>query len=747
MAKPRDVSKVIVKALLVLWAVLLIPIGTATAAVQVKLPDCGAIDLWSARVNVTDTYNVAPKLPLPKAFQDAELVPVFGISVLAWNQEDVQAVSRSLVTCYQEANKNHDATTAGALANANRALLGLVPRTNAALQKAKSDAAAAKQQIDALPDSAELGSAIEILLHANPAAPDINAYRAIPRPVGEPIWRLALAVLNLADSDREPLYKALGERGGKIQAGMSGEAEKAIAAAPENAAGVIALMEVRQKALGIGDADIRVKLTKSADDRAQHIRDALRQAKPALWVPPSCLELYRWSGAPNATVGVPIAGRAVMTAFLDERTVPVFGLSVSDWSDEDIARFKALRDLCRSVSQPQPGVAANASPEATELAQAAGRGRWIDGADQQIADARTTLAAYHKAQQALAADLAKAAALPDTAASLLPLAQIAVDPAQTAVSQEERVKFVNAVNEKRAAIGAHATDAAVKGLDSVKVATLADLPKFFTYVAQVVPTIPDPRGQQAFGAAANHSLEEGMTRLMPEFQAKLAAMPADFEGAAQAKTAVAKLTGIPDASAGRLPAFKPLYDAARARSDAIGKSMRDQACGDLLSSAGVGSDAKQDVWDGEKGMSLGDFICGLATHGYAINSYAGSGLLSSTSTLKVTPPKDSIEIISMHPAEVTGGKSMLVGFKVVDANGQQVSVLGATGDAKGDAALSTFGWEFYAKAAKGPNPLEDQACDANLALPAAKLGPADKLFRLECQTLPSVMRRAIEQGK
>jgi hypothetical protein len=39
--------------------------------------------------------------------------------------------------------------------------------------------------------------------------------------------------------------------------------------------------------------------------------------------------------------------------------------------------------------------------------------------------------------------------------------------------------------------------------------------------------------------------------------------------------------------------------------------------------------------------------------------------------------------------------SMLVGYKIFNANGRQVSIIGAQGDAKGDAAVSIMGWEFY----------------------------------------------------
>jgi hypothetical protein len=724
--------------LLVVAAVLL-PAGAALGAAQIKAPACDALTAWAGKVNMQDTFAVAPQLTLPKAFQDSELVPVFGAAALTWTQEDQQTANQALVACYQEAGKRRDQAAAGALANANRALQGLLPRVNAAIQKSRTDSETFKKQIDGLPDTPELGRALETLIKGNPAAPDGNQFRALPREVAEPSWRLAQSVLTLPNGERETLYKALGERGNSIQAGLINKAESAIAAAPDDAGGVLALMEARQRVAALTDPAARARLAKSADEKAQKARETLRQAKPATWVPPACLDLYRWSGAPGGTAGVALAGRTVTSAFVDERAVPVFGVSVADWSDQDLARFKTLRGLCQAAAQPA-ATPADADPERNELIQVANRGRWIEGADQPVNDARTTLAAYRKAQQDLAGVLAKVQALPDTAASLPALSQLANDPVQAAVSQEDRVKFVNAINEKHAAIGAHATDAALKGLADVKVAALGDFPKLVAYAGQAAATIPDPRGQQAFGAAVNRSLGEAAGRLLPEFQAKLAALPATPDGAAQAEAAVAKLTGLPDVS--RVPAFRPYHEAAEARVSAIFKTLRDQACADLLSSLSVGGDAKQEVWDGDNGMSLGDFICGLAEHGVTVNSYAGAGMFSSTSTLKVTPLREAIETVSMRKAEVKAGKSMLVGFQIKDANGQSRGLAEYLGKSSPDGTLSIQEWEMFATAAKGYNPLEDEACKRLLASPPDKAGPGDKLFVLHCRTLPGLQARA-----
>src|SRR5579863_554942 len=266
-------------------ALLALSANDAIAAPQVRPADCPTINAWAARVNPSDTYPVAPHFAFPKAFQDANLAPVFGVPVLDWTQEDLQAASGALVKCYQDAGARHDNAAVTALANANR-VLGSLAQPNAFMARARNDSNVAKQQIDALPDSSDLSNALAILLHANPGAPDPNAYRAIPHPVIDSVWRLAQAVTNLADVDRAPLYQALSDRSVRIQASLSADADRAIAAATPDAAGIIAAMQAGQKAALIGDPNARAQLLKRADDKAQQTRDGLRQAKPAVWVPP-----------------------------------------------------------------------------------------------------------------------------------------------------------------------------------------------------------------------------------------------------------------------------------------------------------------------------------------------------------------------------------------------------------------------------------------------------------------------------
>ena len=507
------------KRLLAATAIMLaLPAGLAHAASRLQQPSCEALDIWAGQVNA-ESFNAAPRLPLPKAFDDATMSPLFGAGVLSWSPEDFQAASLSLTQCFAEAGKRRDAAAAGALANANRALQGLVPRVSAALQKANADAEALSRQIVALPDSPDLARGLAAELKTNPLQPDVTPFRTLPREIGDPLWRLAAQVLPfLADSNRAALFRTLGDRQVAIQAGMASTADKAIAGAPADAGGLIDLMAVREHLAAIDDAMTRERLDQAAADRMKQIADTLRQAKPAVWIPPSCVDLYRWSAAEGANAGVPTGGRNVLAAFLDARAVPVFGVSVADWTDQDVTHFRTLRGLCQSTWQTQ---AAAPGGNAVELVRLAARGRWIDGAEPAIADARIGLAAYGKARGSLAATLEKVRALPDAAASMPALLQLAQDPAQTLVTPDDRARFVATLNEKRTAIGAQATRAAIDGLAGVKIGSVDDLKGLFVYASQVLPTIPDPRGQQEVRDAISRAMTEDVARLLPELKTKL----------------------------------------------------------------------------------------------------------------------------------------------------------------------------------------------------------------------------------
>jgi len=711
--------------------IILVQTGAALAAPQIQQPACGALEAWGAHVNA-EAYNVAPRVALPKAFEDAQVVPLFGIGVLAWTSEDLQAANQLLTKCFAEAGKRRDGAAQGALANANRALQGLVPRTNATLQKAKADADALKQQIAGMPDSPELDRGLTALLKVNAAQPDVTPFRTLPREIGDPLWRLASQVLPvLASADAEALLKALGERHEAIQSGIASAADKTIATASADADGMIQLIAAQQSVAALDDAAARSRLQESAGDRLKQIADALRQATPPAWIPPSCVELYRWSAAANANAGFPIGGRTVMMAFSDERVVPVFGISLADWSDQDLAHFKTLRGLCQNAWQAQAALPGNNGPNAPELVQLASRGRWIDGADQPIADARTAIAASKHAREALAADIEKVRALPDADTSLMALTQLSADPAQNLVTQDDRARFVAAMNEKLASISAKVTKVAIDGLANVKVTSAGDLKNLFVYANQTLPKIPDPRGQQAFRDAFTRTMQEASQRLTTELKAKLKEAPASLASVAEVNKTLLQMNGVPNQVAAT-PDFQIYVKAMEDSRDALTQSARAQACTEFLSGVGASGNAKEPLFWGGFGpgdSTLGDFLCAIAEHGTKVD-YAGPGMFSSTSTLKVAKIKEPMLTISLHKAEAEPGKQMLVGYEVEDANkstdSQSVMPIGK---------ISLEQWMLVSNdlTALGR---EAELCDTTIDDAAPdKLDPPTKLLWLHCWTL------------
>jgi hypothetical protein len=725
--------------------------AVALAAPQIKQPQCSALEAWGARVN-GELFNVAPRVQLPKALEDAEVVPLFGLSVLDWTRDDLQAANQVLTKCWNDARAHRDGAAANAFVNGNRALQGWVPRVDAVLQKAKADAVPLEQQIAKLPDSPDLDRGLQALLTLDLARPDFAPFRTLPREIADPVGRLAAQVLPvLANGDREKLFKSLGARHAAMQSAMTSAAEKSIAAAPENADGFIALIALRQQVAALDDAGARTRLLKSADDKAQKIRGALRQAKPAQWVPPDCVDLYRWSGAPDAGAAVNVGDRgAIQTAFTDQRVVPVFGVPLGEWSDQDLAGFKALRAACAGEWDAEAAIPANAGANAPELVQLGRRGRWIDRADRAIGDARTLLASYRKGQQALAAAIAKVQALPDSAASIATLQQLMSDPSLNALSGADRTAYINAVDAKAAVIGAQAANAALKDLADVKVTSAADVDKIWAYGANALQRIPDARSRETVVNAVTRKLQEAAAQLGAQAKASSSdGKPATLASVAEANIKLLKLRSAPF-GVKNTPAFFAYRNALRAGRDVLAKSARTKACADFDSSIGAASNAKQDLWDGREAMPLGEFLCEAAEHG-TVNSYSGPGMFSSTSTIKVTPVNSQMFTVSLHKVEVQAGHPMLVGYEVKDAAQAQAKGPAPTGkpgySLTPNGPITVEGWEMFLPTIVGYGGVEDQTCVKLFRDPAPdKLAPAAKLFYLHCWTYESVRDHLASQG-
>jgi hypothetical protein len=691
----------------------------AVAAPQIKAPACDALKTWSAMVDPADTYTVAPALPLPKALADDALLPVFGVTALSWTGEDVKAASGALTACYKEAKKAGDKPSMDALGVANAAIVKTLGKSLAAVVKAQQAVDTQRPVIAALPDTAELDRGLAALIDADPAKPNLQAAAGLPREITGPLAYIAKFLPYLPDEDRQQLMAELADRRAAIQASAGSALGVEVAAAPATADGVIDLMKVRQRIAAMVPSDALTAIDGQAAARAEEIRAGLRQATHPGWVPPDCVELYRWSGAADARQNVRLGNQSAASAFLDERVVPVFGLSLGAWGDEDLTRFQTLRAACQATWRAMPGAAKISSlpADAPELLKAAAQGAWIDGADPQIAQARTTIQAYNAALEALAAVEAKVSALPDTSDSLAPLYQFANDPAQQGVDDARRQSFQAAVAAKQKAINAQALTAAMDGLGQVQVASLPDLAKLVNYWGTASMTIADPNDRQRFGQAAEQALSKAIEGLMPDFKAKLDGMPATLAGLGQVRTAVVDLTGVSETE--KAPPFQPMHAAIQERSVAIMQSMRQENCTTLLKNLDIGGDnAEQLVWDGKAGTKLGIFVCNLTESGSPVHEYSGGGMFSGDQKLKATLAMGGLQTLWMHKAEVAQGQNMLVGFKMADANLER--------------PISVEEWAMFTGMATGGRFVTPEICEPVLSKPEDQLTLEDKMIGVDC---------------
>lgn len=689
------------------------------AAHQITVPACVGLQPWAASVDVADTYDVAPVLKLPKALQDDALLPVFGVTALAWSKEDIQSASKALTACAVEAKKQRDKPTLDAFTAANYAIVKLLAATIAYAEKAKADAATLRAAIDALPDTAELDRGLQVLTEADPAAPAAGAYQGLPREVVDPLWRFAAVARTLPHAEREAIYAAFAERRGTIQASLGGDIRTSIAAAPASADGALALMQIRQGLSKLAETETRRDLEAGVEARLEEVQTTLRAASPPGWIPPDCPDLYRWSGAPDAQSQIQLGPQRSLAAFQDDRVVPVFGVSLGAWSDDDLARFKTLRGLCRARWQGLPGAAAvnNPPPEAHELLQLASKGRWIEDADSWIASTRTATAAYSTARAEVDANLQRLAALPETSDSLAEIQALSTSPALVGVSQDEQRAFQLAAGAKVRAIRTAALKEAAASLESVPVEQTEDLGKLASAAGQALSRLPDYESQNIFRNEFQELLGLAATRVMPDLQAKLDAIPASRDGLLQSGSAVSGFSGIPGAE--EVPALGALRSAALARSQAIIDDMRGQNCAALWSEIGMSDgDVAEPAWGAGKPTTLGELVCGMAEGGVEISEFKGAGFFSSDASLKVTLPMGGLQTISLHKAEVAANQSMLVGHTMADANQERV--------------MTVQEWEILIAMSQGRQIATKQVCDPVMAVPEENLTAIQRMLSVDC---------------
>jgi hypothetical protein len=644
-------------------------LGARAANAAITTPDCAALGAWAATIDAEDTYNVAPQLALPKALADERLLPVFGVSALDWTRDDVGAAGQAIKACGAAAKKAGDAAQMQALKSAGWLLGKALPQTQGAIAKAAADADKQKAALDALPDSAELAKAIGALVTLDSVAPDAKALGSPPREIGTPLARLVKDLAWLPDDKRRALFAALEQRRGPILDGLAAALDAAMDARPEDADGVLAIMAARQALAAAGPSgrlDAALPLT---EQRMAEIREGLRTAQPPRWVPPACADVYRWSGAEGAAEMRPLGVPSIRAAFFDQAVMPVFGLSMADWSDVDLARFATLRAQCEAewATLLPAGTRLDAvGDDAPELLRLARTGAWIDRADDQIAQARMAVATHRTALAALDAARQQIAALPDSVDSLPALVSLENLPALQQAGAAERDAYMQVVAAKRAAILAKAVAEAEAGLAAIEVATLGDFKALYVYANTNLPLLPDAAAQERFWQQVEARAAEAAGRLQPEFQAALDAMPETLDGLAQAWHATDALTGLTGAR--DAPPFADFQGLAVSRARSIADGLRARNCADLLDALDVDEDdAERPLWDGKAGIALGRFVCNLAGGGSEIAEFDGGG----SPEIAFMMPMSGLTRIFLHEGEVAPGEDMLVGYRVEDANGDR----------------------------------------------------------------------------
>ncbi|MGD9537288.1 MAG: hypothetical protein AB7P52_05960 [Alphaproteobacteria bacterium] len=639
----------------------------ATAAIAT--PDCATFGAWAAAIDAEDTYNVAPKLTLPRALEDARLLPVFGVSALDWTKEDVGAAGTLIKTCGAEAKKAGDATQMQAMKSAGWLLGKALPKAQGTIGKASADAEAQKAALVALPDSAALAKGIGALLALDPAAPDAKALGSPPREIGSPLARLAKDLVALPDATRETLFAALAERRDAILNGLAAAVTGAIDTAPADADGVLAIMAARQGLAGAGPSAQLDAAMPASEGRMAAIRDSLRAAAPPQWVPPACTDLYRWSGAEGATEMRPLGVPSIRAAFFDEAILPVFGLPIADWSDADLARFATLRGQCQTewaALLPAGTRLDKVGDDAPELLRLAKTGAWIDRADDPIVQARTTAATYRTAMAALDNARQQIAALPDSTDSLGQLAGLEALPDLNQAGTAERDAYKQAVAAKRAAILAKALADAEAGLATIEVSALGDFRELYIYANTTLPRLPDAAAQERLWQRVETRTLDAVIKLEPAFRDALDAMPETLDGLRQAWYATDTLTGVTGAQ--NAPPFAGFQILAANRAHAIAEAVRARNCAAQLDELDIDEDdAERPLWDGKQGIPFGRFVCNLTSGGSQVVDFDGG----SSPEIEVMIPMGGLTKLHLHEGEVTPGQDMLVGYRVEDANGKR----------------------------------------------------------------------------
>ena len=700
-------------------SVVSILVFAAGSAHAFSVPGCDTLHDWSSAAGRQDTgYALTPRIGLPAYLAPGPSEAVFGLAATQWSAEQLKAVEAGLDECHRSARKAKDRDLAGTFKSAAAALRAL-EKGQKAVEKAVAAARANLAELGALPPSVELARTASAVAASDPAAP--HPIRGLARELAVPVGGLLKSLPDLPASEHGALVVELERIATNGWDAVAGALDAEIAAASDGVGGLLAVQAVRLRALDLADEPrVAAIVTRAEQDIAQRRRALTGLA--GQWVPPTCEALYGWSGAPDARERLPLGTQSSYRLFDDAVSRPVFGTALVDWTDDDLAAFSTLRGLCAGEWRAQLDALParrldEVGDDAPAVLRAARNGSWVDQASSVVAQGRERLQAHRAASAALAEALETAATLPAEPASLQRLAELASLPAQQQLDGEARRAYQEGIRSRRDELSNALVAGVIKGADALPVKSLADLPTLWRYGAESARELADrdtlARLQPAWELAVTRHLD----RLQPEFERRLDAMPVSLQGMTQAWASVETLTGASDAQEQR--AFTAYKFAAANRVRAIHDTLEARYCSAERERLGLdGGNGKQPLWDGTQGRPLGEVACIMAAAGNPISEYEGPGLFSKGQRFKSELSSFGYHTVELHEAEVAPGREMLLGHRLVDANGER--------------QLSVQEWQGYlARATRAPF-RGDPRCARPDLVDSAETSAAAGLFALSC---------------
>lgn len=702
----------------------------AVSAAEFTLPDCDALRDWAASADAGDPQRFAPRLEISPALAEEQLVPVFGLGASDWSGENVMAARKVAHQCYQQARRGGDKEGARTFRAGRDLIARELRRINQRVGRARATVAKQRAAMEALPDSPELAEGIRLLVRApSYADTDHRALNRLPREVGRPLASLYQDLRWYPDSEREVLYAELAERAAQIQADMLDAAAAAIAAAAEDAAGLLEVrrtrLEVEQR-LGDSPGPRARRVLDAGSERATAIQKALAQQDGA-WRPPGCKELYRWGGASGAADFRGQGRHAHKAAFGDDRLEPLFGLPLTDWDDRHLVLYSELAEVCEArwrALLPAGQSVRRIGPDAPELVRLAADGAWVTHqatVTRELPEARDALREYAVLQERLAQLRAELATLPRDQDGLDRLEAMAREPALRELGHTQRRAFQEELHRARARVGAGMGQSIIADLGEIEVAEPAHLRTLWRYREQAGLQRLDPSTRALVEARFDQVLRKGLADARPAYDAALAALPISDSGAEEALAAASALTGLPEST----PALAAYREAGRKRAVSIRSELEQRRCLAVQERVDIDGDAAaQALWTGREGSTLGDFVCALERAGHTVNTYEGPGLFSNTHTLQLTDRDQTLQTLYLHAAEVSAGEEMLVGYKFKDANRSR--------------ELSMADWRSHVDALNGSGASVE--CARLMNTPANQLSVDDRMKIIGC-----VMQQGVEQ--